>query len=205
AAQEKARVELSSNSALALEWAQKAVAAEKGNFTGRRLNLLGRIQVAQGDLTAADDTLKKALDANRSNELREEEANSLRMLGIVARKQHRFVDAERLLTEALELDKLLGVSVKIGTDLEELALTARDAGKPEKAADYLGRACDVHLNGGRPGQAGADMTALADLYGQLGDSRKAEAARRRAREITAGQTSQKPGRSVETTNPSSSP
>ncbi|HEX9080573.1 MAG TPA: tetratricopeptide repeat protein, partial [Desulfuromonadaceae bacterium] len=51
AAQEKALIELTTDSGVALAWAHKAVTAERGSWGGRRLNLLGRIQVGRGDLT----------------------------------------------------------------------------------------------------------------------------------------------------------
>lgn len=205
AAQEKALIELTTDSGVALAWAHKAVTAERGSWGGRRLNLLGRIQVGRGDLTTADATLKKALEANRGSGHAEEEANSLRMLGIVARGQQRLADAGRLLNEALEIDKRIGVSVKIGTDLEELALTARSAGDLENTAGYLERACDVHLNGGRAVRAATDLTTLAEVFGKLGNPQKEEEARKKAQQIAEQQTAQQPGTSPQTTRPSSSP
>lgn len=206
ACQEKALVELSSGrAAAALPWAEKAVAKERGGLLGRRLNLVGRIQLARGDMTAAAAALKKALDENRGSDHAEEEANSLRMLGIVARGQQRLADAERLLGEALEIDKRIGTSVKIAADLEELALTARAAGNLDRAALYLERACDVHLNGGRMVPAVTDLTALAELFARLGSAQKAETARTKARQIAEQQKPHQPGASPATTNPSSSP
>jgi len=205
AAQEKALVELATDSSLAFTWAQKSVIVENRSLLGRRLNLLGRIQMVRGDMPAAGVTLEKALDENRRSEHSEEEANSLRMLGVIARSRQRLTDAERLLTEALMIDKRIGASLKIGADLEELALTARSAGNLEKAAAYLERACEVHLNGGRMAQAGANLTTLAEVFNQLGNPRKAETTRKRAQQMLEQQTPQQPVRSPQTTNPSSNP
>lgn len=206
ACQEKALVELSSGkAAAALPWAERAVVKERGGLLGRRLNLLGRIQLARGDMTAAAAALKKALDENRRSGHAEEEANSLRMLGIIARTGNEVAESERLLSEALEIDKRIGASVKIATDLEELALTARRGGNLEKTALYLERACDVHLNGGRMLPAVADLTALAELFAQLGNARKAETTRNKAQQIAEQQTPHQPGTSPVTTKPSSSP
>lgn len=200
AAQEKALIELPSDSALALTWAHKAVSAEKGDWAGRRLNLLGRIQLVRGDLAAAGVTLKKALDENRDSGHGEEEANSLRMLGLIARNHQRFADSEHMLTAALEIDKRIGVSVKIAMDLEELGLTARQAGNLERAAGYLERACNVHLNGGRMAQTVADLTTLAEIYDQWDNSNKAETTRKKARQLP-----HQPGTPPETTKPPTGP
>ena len=182
AAQEKALIELPSDSAVALAWSQKAVAAEKGTFMGRRLNLLGRIQMVRGDATATI-TLTKALDLNRANGHAEEEANSLRMMGILARKHQSFVDAERLLTEALEIDKRIGVSTKVALDLEELSLTALASGATDKAITCLRRAHEVNLGSGRTRQAAANLTTLADICRSAGRVQEAEEALKAAEEL----------------------
>jgi tetratricopeptide (TPR) repeat protein len=176
AAQEKALIELPADSAAALVWAEKGVATEKGTLLGRRLNLLGRIQMARGDATTATLTLKQALDRNRDGGLAEEEANSLRMLGILARGQQRFGDAERLLTEALEIDKRIGVSTKVAIDLEELSATALASGATDKAIACLRRASEVNLGSGRSRQAAANLTTLAEICRSAGRMQEAEEA-----------------------------
>lgn len=204
--QEKALIELSAGrTAAALPWAEKTVAKERGGLLGRRLNLLGRIQLAQGDMSAAGATLKKALEENRRSGHVEEEANSLRMLGIIARMGNEVTESARLLNEALVIDKGIGASVKIATDLEELAQTARVAGNLDKAAGYLERACDVHLNGGRMAPAVADLTTLAEVFDRMGNTQKAETARNKARQIAEQQTPHQPDKLPATTRPSNSP
>jgi len=204
AAFEKALIELQADSGVALLWAEKSVAAGKGTLLGRCLNLLGRIQLARGDLKGSASTLQKALAENRENGLAEEEANSLRMLGIMARGEHRMAEAEGVLAEALEIDKRTGVSVKIATDLEELATTARMADNLEKAARYLERAYDVHLSNGRLRKAGENQAVMADLFDRLGEGRKAETARKIAQKI-AGEVKDQSRDSSETIKPSRSP
>jgi len=122
AAHEKALLELAKeNPAMALDWAQKSIAAEQGNLRGSRRNLASRIQLSLGDWSAAGALARSALDENRSANQPEEEANSLRILGIVARNEKKYTEGEWLLQEALSIDKRIGKSSKIAAVLEELA------------------------------------------------------------------------------------
>ncbi|QEM68471.1 tetratricopeptide repeat protein [Geobacter sp. FeAm09] len=206
AAHEKALICLAGGDpATALTWAQRAAAAETGTSLGRRLNLVGRIFLAQGEWLKAGQTVKRALEENRGDNNREERANSLRMLGILARHGNDPDGAEQLLKEALGIDKQIGASAKIAADLEELAATARAAGDHNKTARYLERASDVHYNAGRFGAAGVAQSALADLFSQLGDGSRAEASRAKARELAERASAQKPTTPPATTSPSSSP
>jgi len=106
AAYKKALLELAQDRPeTALEWAQKAIEAERGNALGRRLNLAGRIQLARGKWSDAEALAGKALDENRSAGQSEEKANSLRILGIVARNEKDHDRGARLLQEALQIWK----------------------------------------------------------------------------------------------------
>ncbi|KAA0895011.1 tetratricopeptide repeat protein [Oryzomonas rubra] len=206
AAHEKALVCLASGDpATALAWAERSVAAGPGTSLGRRLNLVGRILLAQGEWLKAGQTVKRALEENRGDYNREERANSLRMLGIVARNGKDFGGAEQLLKEALGIDKQIGASAKIASDLEELAATARAGGDLNKTARYLERAYDVHYSAGRFKAAGAAQCALADLFSKLGDNSKAEASQAKARELAERTSTQKPAMPPATTNPSNNP
>ena len=206
AAYEKSLVELAKdNPAAALEWAQKAIAAEKGSALGRRLNLAGRIQLARGKWSDAKTLAGKALSENRSAGQAEEEANSLRILGIVARNERQYEPAARLLQEALQIDKRIGRSGKIAADLGELAETARNAGNLKESAAYLERAYEINLAGGRLRQAMENQETLAGLYATLGDEQKATSAREAARKLESQAASQNPGNPSATINPSSSP
>jgi len=206
AAHEKALILLMANNAeIAQQWAEKSVTNEKGGLLGRRLNLLGRIQLARNDLRSSVITLQKALAENHSSDNAEEEANSLRMLGIIARKENIFKDAERLITKALEIDKRIAVSTKIAMDLEELSKTALASGNLLNAARYLERTYDVHLNAKRIRQASATMEELAKIFSQQGNVEKADSARKTALELSNKVGIQQPNTSPDTIKPSNRP
>lgn len=206
AAYEKALIELAKNDpTTALEWAQKAIAAEKGNALGRRLNLAGRIHLVLGNLDQAQRFAEKALAENRSDGQNEEQANSLRILGSVARGEKKYLRGRQLFQEALQIDKRIGKSGKIAADLGELAATARAAGNPAESATWLERAFQVNLAGGRLIQARENQEALADIYMLLGERQKAATARETAQKLGSQIEHQDQGSSSATTNPSNSP
>lgn len=206
AAHEKSLIELMNNSAEdALHWAEKSVAMEKGNLLGRRLNLLGRIQLARNDSKTAAITLQKALKENRSSDNAEEEANSIRMLGIIARNENMITDAERLLSESLEIDKKIGVSTKIALDLEELGKTALAAGSPGNAVNYLERAYNVHLNADRIREAVLNQEKLAEIFTRQGDAAKADSALKTALKLATKVKLQQSSSPPDTIKPSNSP
>jgi tetratricopeptide (TPR) repeat protein len=184
AAQEKALSELdSSNIPSALQWGEKAAATEKGALLGIRLNLLGRVQMAGGDKSAAEITLQKALIENRRVEHSEEEANSMRMLAIIARGGKRLQESDQMLSAALEIDKRLGASSKIAIDMEELAATSLASGATDKALTWLELAYEVNHNGGRQRKAVANLNALADVLENIGQAEEAGKARKKAGDI----------------------
>lgn len=197
---EKALVELSGNRAdSSLEWAQKAIAAERGPELGSRLNLAARIQLARGRTEEAEALAGKGLGENRSAGLEEEEANSLRILGTAARERKDFIRGMQLLQEALKIDKWIGKSSKIAADLEELSGTAQSAGDLKESAEWLERAYEVHRAGGRPERARENLKALEAIYTSLGELSKAARAREKAGP------DQPPAKSPETTSPSKRP
>jgi len=206
AAYEKALLELAKdNPATALEWAQKAIAAEKGPALGSRLNLAARIQLVRGKWSEADALAGKALSENRSAGQAEEEANSLRILGIVARNEKQYDRGAQFLQEALQIDKRIGKSGKIAVDLGELAVTARNGGKLKESANYLERAYEINLAAGRIRQAMENQLTLAGMYTTLGEEHKATSARETARKLESQVAPHSPGGSSVTINPSSSP
>jgi tetratricopeptide (TPR) repeat protein len=206
AAHEKALLELAKGDpSKALVWAQKSIAAEQGDLRGSRRNLAGRIQLVLDNWTVADSLARTALVENRSAKKTEEEANSLRIMGIVARNEKKYPEGEQFLREALAIDKRIGRSGKIATDLEELATTAQGAGNWKGSAEYLERAYDVNLAAGRLQQAMQNQEALAGIYSLLGDTLNADKARETVRKLAAQvPTQQNQGSSV-TINPSSRP
>ena len=206
AAYEKALVELFKGApATALAWAEKSIIAEQGDALGSRLNLAARIQFVRGEWGAAGVLAGKALGANRLAGQAEEEANSLRILGGVARHEKRYAAGLEFLQEALLIDKRIGKSGKIAVDLEELAATAQDAGRLKESAAWLERACEVHRAGGRLRQAQENQAALANLYTALGEPLKADLAREAARKSVLPDGSQGSGNPSTTINPSSNP
>jgi tetratricopeptide (TPR) repeat protein len=206
AAYEKALVELAKDRpATAQEWAQKAITAERGNALGRRLNLAARIQLVVGRWSDAEALASKALSENRDAGLAAEEANSLRILGIVARHENYHDLGEKHLQEALQIDKRIGRNSKIAADLGELAETARSAGKLKESAAFLERAYEVNLAGGRLRQALENQEALAGVYLALGEESMAARAREVARDVALQIASQAPGSPSATINPSSRP
>jgi tetratricopeptide (TPR) repeat protein len=206
AAYEKALLELAKDDpSTALEWVQKSITAQQGSALGRSLNLAARIQIVRGRWSEAEALAGKALYENRSAGEFEEQANSLRILGIVARDQKNYAAAGMFLREALQIDKRIGKSGKIAADLEELAATARSAGNLKDSASYLERAYELHQAGGRFRQAGQNQEALAGVYAALGEELKANSARETARKLSIRDGAQQPGSSSTTTNPSSRP
>ena len=207
AAHEKALVELAKgNPPQALEWAQRSLAAEQGNQRGARLNLASRIQLVLGNWDVAGSLARSALTENRSAGHAEEEANSLRIMGIVARNDKKYTEGELILQEALAIDKRIGKSSKIATDLEELAMTAQRAGHVAEAARYLERASDVNLAAGRLPLALHNRENLIEIYTQLGNLPEAATSKEVVRELAAKIESQRgQKKSSATINPSSRP
>lgn len=206
AAQEKALLELAKgNPAQALEWAQQALATEPGNLRGSRRNLTARIQLLLGNRSAADTLARAALPENRSSGQAEEEANSLRIMGIIARHETKYSESVLYLQEALVIDKRIGKSAKIALDLEELAAVAQQAGNLQTAADYLARAYDVNNAADRLQQALHNQVALAKIYEVLGNPLKAAMARDLVQKLAARSGVQQPPTSPETIKPSSKP
>jgi tetratricopeptide (TPR) repeat protein len=146
AAYEKALIELNlGRNDSALQWAQTSLASEQMDARrGSRLNLLARIQSVRGAWAEAQELAREALKASRTAGQAEEEANSLRMLGMIARQEGRYEAGIGFLEEALKIDKRIGQGGKITTDLEELAATAEKAGKIQAAAEFRERARIVH-------------------------------------------------------------
>ena len=206
AAYEKALIELAKGSpATAQAWAQKAIETERGNSLGSRLNLAARIQLVRGMVDDAQALAGKALIENRSAGHPEEEANSLRILGMIARNEHNHERGIQFLQEALQIDKRIGKSSKIAADLAELAESARSAGRLSESAIYLERASEVNRAGGRVEQAIENQERLAGVYTQLGNEQKALRARETARRLAIPDAVQQPGSSSTTISPSSKP
>ena len=146
-AQEKALQELATNhDDDATHWAEIARDSEQGNLIGRRLNLLARIALKKNDLIKATDLAEKALAANKDIGQELEQANSLRMLGVINTRTGQPEKAEELLQQALILDKLQAAPLKIAADLEALAELEALKNEPARQQNYLQRAKTVRKN-----------------------------------------------------------
>ncbi|MDY0301588.1 MAG: tetratricopeptide repeat protein, partial [Trichlorobacter sp.] len=110
----------------------------------RRLNLLARIYKHQGDLDNALVFAEKALQKTDSTvRLAGEKANALRMVGRLKAIKGDFDNGEKILQEALLIDRSLENPTKIAADLEALAETSQLRGDLERSKDYLLRAARV--------------------------------------------------------------
>lgn len=204
--QEKALLELSKGQlANAQTWSEMSIAAESGNQRGSRLNLAARIHLELGNPEKTLIMSRQALHENRSAKLLEEEANSLRIMGISARLLGSPAESENYLQEALAIDKRIGISSKIAADLEELGSTSLSAGNLKQAASALERASEIHTASGRRKSAALNQTTLANIYSRLGDLIKAEKAITAARDLEAERPTPSSQNSSVTINPSSKP
>lgn len=189
AAYEKAHTELDlDNQNEALRWAVKSLNAEQGTLKGVRRNLLARIQSNAGNTNAAVLSATAALNENLYNELPEEAANSLRILGTIELEGGRLDAARKLILEALEIDKRIGASPKIGLDLEKLAAVADGQEALNLKAEYLERAYSVHVSAGRRDKALNILQQLAEVYSKTGNSTQAEKVRLTYEQLNAAKT-----------------
>ena len=146
-AQEKALQELQAGHLKPAEkWAETARSHEAGPLMGRRLNLLARIALQNGNRQQAAQLAEQALSATNAAGLELERANALRILGSIKARERQFSKAEKLLQEALALDKQLTASSKIAADLEALAELAGLQGELTRQQQYLQRAKMVREN-----------------------------------------------------------
>jgi tetratricopeptide (TPR) repeat protein len=206
AAHEKSLLELSlGNPSTALTWAQRSMERENGNLLGTRQNLASRVNLVLGNGNAAQSLAHKALENNRSSGQAEEEANSLRILGIIARNDGKNGESQRVLLDALAIDKRIGRSGKIAVDLEELATTSQTIGDLKQAALYLGRACDIHEAAGRLEPAMKNQLSLAGIYDALGDTINAGTSRDLAWKLSKQIETLKSQNSSVTMSPSNKP
>lgn len=141
AAQEKSLQELAAGKTdAAVQWAETALREEPGELLARRLNLLARLALLQGKLDAAAARAEQALNHASSEQLATERANALRMLGSMKGRQGQYAEGERLLGQALALDKGLELPTRIAADLDALAELSRLQGDVSRQQAYQQRA-----------------------------------------------------------------
>lgn len=158
----------------ASEWASKTVAADNGAKRGMRINLLARILYLKGNLTEAESKAREALFLNRENELRDEEANSLRLLGDIQAAGERRAEAAESYRQALAIDKALGKSRKIAADLRALALLSLSHNEPDQALGFYQRAFTVSSSGGDRSGAADDLLKMSRIHEKRGDKEHSE-------------------------------
>lgn len=175
---EKAMIGLASGDLpAAKEWATRAVDTEKGDASGRMLNLLARVLLLGGRGDEAQGRAESALAANRNAGARGEEANSLRLLGDIATARKDRGRAGELYAASLAIDKGIANSRKIAADLRALGALATGAGDTGKALGFYTRAYDVSVNGDDPRGAASALFEMARLHEMAGEPEKAQSAR----------------------------
>lgn len=102
-------------------------------------NFLAGLKLAAGDIAGAREQARRALEHNRRQGDKTEEANSQRLLADAALRLKDFVSAAAGYQEALTLDKALGHPHKIAADLLGLGEVALAQGRNRDAADYFQR------------------------------------------------------------------
>ncbi len=103
-------------------------------------NFLAGLTLDTGDAAGAREHARRALDLNRRQGDKTEEANSQRLLADAALRLKDFAAAAAGYRDALELDKALGQPHKIAADLLGLGEAALAQGRNREAADYFQRA-----------------------------------------------------------------
>ncbi len=103
-------------------------------------NFLAGLKLVAGDIVGAREYARRALEHNRRQGDKTEEANSQRLLADAALRRKDFAAAATGYQEALALDKALGQPHKITADLLGLGEVALAQGKNREAADYFQRA-----------------------------------------------------------------
>lgn len=146
-AQETALLKIARNNLPEAEhWAGIALKEEQGGMSGRRLNLLARIALLKNSCQEALRLAEQALENTSSSGMAEERANSLRIIGQIKGREKHFEEAQRLLYEALAIDRQQERPLKIAADLEALALLMEMKGDGDKGREYRQRAQMVRKN-----------------------------------------------------------
>lgn len=158
----------------ASQWASKAVVAENGAKLGMRINLLARIFYLKGNLIEAETKVRKALLLNRENNLRGEEANSLRLLGDIQATGKQPTESAKSYSQALVIDKALGKSRKIATDIRGLAHLSLLHNDLDQALGFYKRAFAVSISCGDQSGAAEDLLKMSQIHKQHGEIEHAD-------------------------------
>ncbi len=160
--------------AVAYEWALKATGAEDTLQRGMKKNLVARILYLKGNLTEAEAAVRDALSINREAGMRDEEANSLRLLGDILIGSKRSAEAGQFCDQALAIDKAAGKSRKIAADLRCLAAMSVSLNDPDQALAFYQRAFAVSsADNDRAGAAG-DLLVMSRIHAGKGEKEHSE-------------------------------
>jgi tetratricopeptide (TPR) repeat protein len=135
----------------ASEWLEQArvlCGAKECAADGMAGNLRARIALERSDAHAALGHARAALAVNQKFEDRAEQGNSLRLMGDAALTLGASVAAEQSYSEALALDKALGLPSKIVLDLIGVGHSLRAQGRHTDAAEYFRRAQSAAVGAG---------------------------------------------------------
>ena len=144
-----------------IERAMAKARAAGGGRVGGILNLKAAVLAREGRVEEASATLDEAIRVNKKAG-GVEYANSLRAKAALT-------GSIELYEAALEIDRDLGDTAKIGADLKGLGELYLKEGRSSKAAFHLDRAYKVFLTARMKTEALRCMETLIDLYRESGD------------------------------------
>ena len=150
------------NLAGADDWMAKATGhcAERCPAGAAIHNVRAQLALQAGRTDAAFLAARSAHDASRASGDQAEQANALRLLGIVGLKNGDAASARQHLEQALAIDRELGAPRKIALDLLALGQAAALGGDLESARAYYVRALAV-------GEADRDVAVAAEARALL--------------------------------------
>jgi len=150
------------NLAGADDWMAKATGhcAERCPAGAAIHNVRAQLALQAGRTDAAFLAARSAHDASRASGDQAEQANALRLLGIVGLKNGDAASARQHLEQALAIDRELGAPRKIALDLLALGQAAALGGDRESARAYYARALAV-------GEAERDVAVAAEARALL--------------------------------------
>ena len=150
------------NLASADDWMAKATGhcAERCPAGAAIHNVRAQLALQAGRTDAAFLAARSAHDASRASGDQAEQANALRLLGIVGLKNYDAASARQHLEQALAIDRELGAPRKIALDLLALGQAAALGGDRESARAYYARALAV-------GEADRDAAVAAEARALL--------------------------------------
>lgn len=127
---------------VAFEWANKSSAMCRTDCPdeGKLLNLKARIHLLKGQYKEAETLGRKAVELNRGKNDLEETANSLRLIGEARLSLNDPDIALGFFNESLDIDKKLGLSSKISSDLISIGRVYCAKGMKKESVNYLKRA-----------------------------------------------------------------